>query len=138
VRAEASSASPSASSQHAPANIAPAQSYLLATFHKAYWMGTKAPNAKEFIAWLDSTVRPPFNSSQKHWGMDAGVLQPDNAGGMELCAVANASMAYGRPSAWGWQDVDCDRKFVFMCRMIRGWRVLGLAACPAIAAALGA
>ncbi len=95
------------------------QSYLLPSFHKAYWMGSQADSPKLFSAWLDTLVRPNFNMSNKHWGMAGSLVQPDNARGQELCLVANASMAYSK--AWGWADTDCADTFVFMCRMIREW-----------------
>lgn len=95
------------------------QAHLIPTFHKAYWIGVQTDTPKSFSTWLDTLVRPPFNSSQKHWGISGASLQPDNAGGQELCAVANASMAYGKPSSWGWADTGCTDRFIFMCRMIR-------------------
>ena len=65
-------------------------------------------------------MQPPLSRGYKHWGMDAGVLEPNNKQGLELCAVANASQAYSK--AWGWSDTLCDKKFPMMCRMIREWR----------------
>jgi hypothetical protein len=65
-------------------------------------------------------VLPPLSRGYKHWGMDGGVLEPNNKLGLELCAVANASQTYS--NGWGWSDTLCDKKFPMMCRMIRGWR----------------
>lgn len=42
----------------------------------------------------------------------------------EYCAVANYSQTYGKPTAWGWSDINCAKNFVFMCRLQSGW--LGL------------
>ena len=58
----------------------------------------------------------------KHWGM----YQPTNArdsNGYALaqeCGIANMSEAF--KGAWGWNDVRCGSKFVYICRRIREWR----------------
>ncbi len=60
---------------------------------------------------------PPLSRGYKHWGTDSGSIEPNNKGGLELCAVANASQSYSK--AWGWSDTMCDKKSPFMCRLIR-------------------
>ena len=93
------------------------QNILLPNFHKSYWIGTQANEPKQFNDWIDPTVLPPLSRGYKHWGLDSGVLEPNNKQGLELCAVANASQAYS--NGWGWSDTLCDKKFPMMCRMIR-------------------
>jgi hypothetical protein len=42
--------------------------------------------------------------------------EPNNAGGSELCGVANASETFDVPFAWGWADADCRLTLPFMCK----------------------
>jgi hypothetical protein len=43
--------------------------------------------------------------------------EPNNRFGNELCAVANATQAYG--NAWGWADTKCSNTYISMC-IVRG------------------
>jgi hypothetical protein len=45
--------------------------------------------------------------------------EPNNMFPPEECAVANYTETFKR--AWGWADVRCNDKFVYMCKTIRGW-----------------
>jgi hypothetical protein len=45
--------------------------------------------------------------------------EPDGKNVPELCMVANQTATYD--AAYGWADVNCNNKFVFMCRVIREW-----------------
>jgi hypothetical protein len=55
----------------------------------------------------------------KHWGM----YHPTNArdtNGLAIaqeCGIANMSEAF--KGAWGWNDVRCGSKYVYICRRIR-------------------
>jgi hypothetical protein len=44
----------------------------------------------------------------------------------ELCLAANWTQRYnqegGSGDAWGYMDGACSSKFIFMCRIMRGWR----------------
>jgi hypothetical protein len=42
------------------------------------------------------------------------------AGG-EFCAIA--ALNYSMAGAWGWDDRRCDEMHIFMCRLMRGFRV---------------
>jgi hypothetical protein len=48
--------------------------------------------------------------------------EPNNVAPPEYCAVANYSQTYGKPTAWGWSDINCAKNFVFMCRLQSGWQ----------------
>ena len=45
------------------------------------------------------------------------INEPNNRFGNELCAVANATQAYG--NAWGWADTKCSGMYISMC-IVRG------------------
>ena len=93
------------------------QGYLLAKFHKFYWMGLKADKNRAFN-WLDPTM-PALNaiSSYKHWGTPGTApREPNNVFSPENCGGSNASQVY--QNAWGWADYMCASEFVYMCRMM--------------------
>ncbi len=52
-----------------------------------------------------------------HWGYSGSVKNPDNSSGSDYCAVATWAMRYGTPSTWGYNDIDCTRTFVSMCKL---------------------
>ena len=58
----------------------------------------------------------------EHWGTNSsGTQEPNNRGGSEFCAAANASQAYN--GTWGWSDASCQLNNVSaMCRVAREWR----------------
>jgi hypothetical protein len=100
------------------------QGYLLATYHKAYWIGYYGYDGPQQFAPMDPGL-PQLSApgSYKHWGeavqpgQAKGVREPDNASGDESCAVANFTEAFGKPARWGWADTQCSNTFVFLCRM---------------------
>lgn len=70
---------------------------------------------------LDKTMPgPPYSN----WGL----MQPQNSAepngrlGPELCLVANSSQA-GQMGTAAWADASCLRRFPFMCRVMREWRL---------------
>lgn len=67
-------------------------------------------------------------SSYTHWGTskDDGSLEPNNKEPPEDCAVANYTQSYS--DIFGWSDTRCEKKFIFICRLIRGWHLPLLAA----------
>jgi hypothetical protein len=67
----------------------------------------------------DKSVKPPTALTYVHWGRIGDISEPNNGTGMEACGIANASMSYGE--AWGWADVQCTLKSVFICKMAREW-----------------
>jgi hypothetical protein len=86
----------------------------------------------------DKTMNFSDNSTYRHWGtLDLGIAgnvsEPNGNGKgspIELCGFANYSEAYpchatdppGTPTAFGWADTVCTRKYVSICRVMRGWR----------------
>ncbi len=54
--------------------------------------------------------------------------EPNGKKGPELCLAANWTQAYGQEgsggSAWGYMDSLCSQRFIFMCRIMRGWLLL--------------
>ncbi len=45
--------------------------------------------------------------------------EPNSLYPPEECAVGNWTETF--KSAWGWADVRCSNKYVYMCKIIRGW-----------------
>jgi hypothetical protein len=68
-------------------------------------------------SWLDVALRPPGAGGYSWWGPG----QPDNAGGAELCAVADLTTAPVR-SASKWFDQDCGLGAMALCRVTREWQ----------------
>jgi hypothetical protein len=131
--------------------------YLLPTYHKSYYIGTRrpAPRVAGRRIWpafccypgrpgpmADSAHRPKTagayqrtrpdwiwlnplvtwnETSYKHWGVYSvdGSAEPNNKDPPEDCAVANYTEAYD--NVFGWADTNCANKFIFMCKLIRGW-----------------
>lgn len=103
--------------------------YLIPTFHKSYWLSLQSSTTTypKFV-WTDPTVRTGYLNGGPHWGTytiagsaaepkkEPNAIQPP-----EYCAVANYTQRYGQPSAWGWSDVNCNRNFIFICRLQSGW-----------------
>jgi hypothetical protein len=82
------------------------QGALAQPFYRTYWLGYQVTSVwPKFAAADGKTV------VYKHWGRG----QPDKATGMEMCAAANASLAY--QGAWGWSDEPCGRKMAFVCKL---------------------
>jgi hypothetical protein len=90
--------------------------YLIARYHRYYWMGLKASAPKTFN-WVDPTM-PKLSAADafKWWGMTKpdNLPEPNNYNGNELCAVGNFTEA--RKNAWGWADTSCTSQYVSMCR----------------------
>jgi hypothetical protein len=61
----------------------------------------------------------------KHWGMYHPLNSRDSNGQApaQECGIASGSEAF--KGAWGWADVRCGSKYIYMCRKIRACR------CPA-------
>ena len=93
---------------------------MFGTYHKHYLMGLTATEWPEFN-WTDITVMPPSAgpAAYRHWGrnMPSGTREPYQTNPPENCGVSNFTQRYGVPSAWGWSDVNCLDKFIFMCRI---------------------
>lgn len=68
----------------------------------------------------DKSVRPPTGVTYVHWGQVGEVPEPNNGTGFEVCGMANASMSY--QDAWGWADVPCGLRAVFICKLSGQWR----------------
>jgi hypothetical protein len=66
----------------------------------------------------DKSVRPPTGVTYVHWGTIGINTEPNNGTGFEICGMANASLTYN--DAWGWVDVQCGLKAIFMCKLQRG------------------
>jgi hypothetical protein len=89
---------------------------LLPTFHKHYWTGLVSNNETwPRFNWTDKSVRPPSGITYIHWGRGEGMAEPNNNTGFEACGVANASQSF--QEAWGWSDVQCGAKYVFICKI---------------------
>jgi hypothetical protein len=50
-------------------------------------------------------------------GSQDGSAEPNNKEAPEECSAGNYTQAFDQ--AWGWSDTRCDRKQVFMCKLIR-------------------
>jgi hypothetical protein len=87
--------------------------YLLASFHKHYWLGIRAAT---WGAW--KPLDQQLNSSYLNWHMG----QPNGLSGPQLCTVANGS-ASGMvgPGGWGYADVLCSGTHSYMCRIAGRW-----------------
>lgn len=88
------------------------QGYLLSSPGAAYYIGLRAQQWPDFT-WLDLSPVPSFET-YNHWASFMG--EPDG-GPHSMCAVANSSLAFDYPSAWGWGDADCAQQFPFLCKM---------------------
>ena len=82
--------------------------------------GLKPPSFSTVDATLD-----PLRYRLYRWGtyFENGKAspEPNNLLNPEFCAVANFSMSFGTPAAWGWADSACQLRFPFMCRNYSGW-----------------
>ena len=62
-----------------------------------------------------------------------GVMEPNGKKTAELCVAANYTQRFGSSgangNAWGYMDSSCTNKFIFMCRIMRGWRGLCVLSC---------
>jgi hypothetical protein len=95
-----------------------ASGYLLPAFHTSYWLGLRARTWGTWQA-LDQQLPGRY----LNWG--AG--QPNGRALPELCVVAaNTPAANG---GWGYADVACSGRYVFMCRLPGGGRVASDAVC---------
>jgi hypothetical protein len=100
---------------------------LLPTFHKQYYIGLRVDERPRF-KWLE-----PYytfgDEAYEHWGMDGTRPEPNNRFNPEDCGAATAAQMYG--DAWGWSDVNCTRKLVYICKQLREWggALAGAAAC---------
>ena len=55
--------------------------------------------------------------------------EPNNLAGSELCGVANFTETVQSTGAWGWADVQCKAKNIFICKVMREWRHLDFCVC---------
>lgn len=60
--------------------------------------------------------------SYSHWGTQypAVLAEPNNVGGQEFCAGANASYPPAG-GVFGWADESCSFKAPYVCKVMRGW-----------------
>jgi hypothetical protein len=96
--------------------------YLIPDYHENYWIGLRATRASLSplaFNWTDFSAGPNPDT-YTHWGFTVPdyATEPNNATGLELCAVANYTERYDIPEAWGWADVRCSRTFTSMCKMM--------------------
>jgi hypothetical protein len=104
--------------------------YLLPSFHRSYWIGyqTSTPGVKPpNFTTVDMTLdRSRYR--QYRWGTyfenGKASAEPNNIMNPEFCVVANFSMTFGSPPAWGWADQSCGQRFPFMCRNYSEWHDL--------------
>ena len=96
--------------------------YLLPTFHKQYHIGLRVQERPRF-KWTD-----PYYSmgegSYLHWGMEGSSPEPNNRSPPEDCGAATYMQMYG--DAWGWSDVQCSKRLVFICKILRELELLML------------
>jgi hypothetical protein len=91
---------------------------LIPTFHVSYWIGLRSDESNyPTFSWTDFTPGPTLDT-YLHWGSTVPDYkpQPDNARGMEYCAVANYTQRFDLPAAWGWADTRCDDVLTYMCK----------------------
>jgi hypothetical protein len=86
--------------------------------------GADANAGKPHWDWLHPGYsHPTTDLPYKHWAQyqPANSRDPGGAGtGVQECAAANASEAYG--GAWGWSNLGCDASLPFMCMTGEGRR----------------
>ena len=92
--------------------------FLLPGFHRMYWMGLDSSNISwPAFRWTDRSIAGPAtgnsNASYSHWGKTDGVPEPNSRSN---CTVADANSA--SMGAWGWNDVACGSRAIFMCRKL--------------------
>jgi hypothetical protein len=93
--------------------------YLLPTFHKQYYIGLRVAE-RPWFRWTE----PYYELSQEsyqHWGAEGSSQEPNNRFPPEDCGAATAAQSFG--DAWGWSDVNCTRRLVFVCKILREWRL---------------
>jgi hypothetical protein len=90
-------------------------SYLLPTFHQQYWMGLLKRNGASW-SFMDPNINTTYTNYNK----------PNVAA--NLCGAAYFQFRKGTPSAYGWGDMSCATRSIFMCRNTgrtddtqRGW-----------------
>ena len=91
---------------------------LIPTVHVSYWLGLSSNETSyPTFSWTDFTSGPTLDT-YLHWGSTVPEYtpQPDNARGLEYCAVANYTQRFDLPPAWGWADTRCDDVLTFMCK----------------------
>jgi hypothetical protein len=98
---------------------------LTLPFFPGYWMGARStqqtwPNFKS----IDPFGTSPTATAYSHWGVyeppyDPTIPEPEpnNKFGMEYCLASNYTQGYGLPYGWGYQDVQCNRTFVPLCKV---------------------
>ena len=82
-------------------------SYLLPTFHGQYWMGILKRNGASW-SFMDPNINTTYSNYNK----------PNVAA--NLCGAAYYQYRKGSPSAYGWGDMGCSTKSIFMCRNTGG------------------
>jgi hypothetical protein len=90
--------------------------FLLPTFHKQYHIGLRVDTRPSF-KWTEPYYSLQEEGAYLHWGMDGRSPEPNNQQPPEDCGAATARQAYD--SAWGWSDVNCTRRLIFMCKILR-------------------
>ena len=56
-----------------------------------------------------------------NWGVfqPGDMPEPNNMLGSELCGVANYTEIMHSTGAWGWADVQCKMRNIFICKIMR-------------------
>jgi hypothetical protein len=54
-----------------------------------------------------------------HWGINGTRPEPNNQFPSEDCGAATALQIFD--DAWGWADTNCNKKLVYICKMLREW-----------------
>ena len=94
------------------------QGYLLPNFHKAYWMGMQKRTPNGDFQFMDATISTAYTN----WGMYStgmpgeGFPEPNNYFGDEFCVIANYTQIRQVPPVWGFADIQCNERFIFMCK----------------------
>jgi hypothetical protein len=90
------------------------QGAFAATNVRFYWIGFRV-----YARWptFSPVVANNRSTTFFHWGtmVPQGIKEPNAITGLEFCAGANASEAYG--GAWGWSDENCGVRAPFVCKL---------------------
>jgi hypothetical protein len=104
-------------------NYQPYQQHL---FARSCAAGSEMLGAGCWVLGADGAWPDLMNTHARPGQPLQGVMEPNGKKAAELCLAANYTQRFGSSGAngdaWGYMDSSCTNKFIFMCRIMRGWR----------------